>query len=72
VLSLLPQGEGQDEGTNKTVRYLSKLPHPNPLPGGEGVNGTAVMPVVYYSQLFSAAFDKTSKESGLDGQICTR
>jgi hypothetical protein len=42
--SLLPQGEGQDEGIYKTAGYYIHLPppHPNPLPEGEGVNGIAV------------------------------
>jgi hypothetical protein len=39
---LLPKGEGQDDGTNKTMSDLLSLPHPNPLPQGEGVHGTAV------------------------------
>ncbi len=35
----IPQGEGQDEGY---IKQGLISPHPNPLPVGEGVNGTAV------------------------------
>jgi hypothetical protein len=35
--SLLPSGEGQDEGIlNRAVTFILS-PHPNPLPEGEGV-----------------------------------
>jgi hypothetical protein len=37
------EGEGQDEGTDKSTPYLPGHPHPNPLPKGEGIYGTAMI-----------------------------
>jgi hypothetical protein len=31
------EGEGQDEGADKSTPYLLGFPHPNPLPMGEGI-----------------------------------
>ena len=42
--SLLPRGEGQDEGVIEIIVLAFLIPpHPNPLPQGEGVNETAVV-----------------------------
>ena len=40
--SLLPPGEGQDEGVKPGIKP-DFTPLPNPLPEGEGVNGTVVV-----------------------------
>ncbi len=39
------EGEGQDEGADKSTPYLPghPHPHPNPLPKGEGIYGTAMV-----------------------------
>jgi hypothetical protein len=39
--------EGQDEGARKIKALAFQIPsHPNPLPEGEGVNGTAVQRLI--------------------------
>ena len=40
---LLPQGEGEDEGIEKSKLQLFRSPHPNPLPEGEGAKWDAVI-----------------------------
>ncbi len=37
------EGEGQDEGADKSTPYLPGHPHPNPLPKGEEIYGTAMV-----------------------------
>jgi hypothetical protein len=42
--SLLPPGEGQDEGINKIKALAFRSPHPNPLPEGEGIKWDSSAP----------------------------